>query len=265
MYAYRILQGMDLTFELYGHLLRKDGTVIGLVSQAAKGRMLKLSDRSLVYQNISILQARGCLYRGCGTNRFLVSPEGKLRLLEIFSLVVYSMKQRDSLEKDAELWHWKELEDLFNEIKTYGPFGNYRYPPDRLTATATDLQLLTPSAGPERPLGGIFLYHSPNFFITYMIPVWDGFLLIEQTATDHLNSFQTRPGNSGVASICNSSDAVSAIEREDKALTFNGASPFRVRTVLCIRSRNTAYPHRLSRVPTLPTATSDRTDNSDLN
>ncbi len=41
MYAYRALVGMDLSFELYGHLLRKDGTVIGLVSEAGKRKAYK--------------------------------------------------------------------------------------------------------------------------------------------------------------------------------------------------------------------------------
>jgi len=47
MYGYRAVQGLDVTFEVLGHLISKDGTVIGLVSKAAWGRMIKPSDAAL--------------------------------------------------------------------------------------------------------------------------------------------------------------------------------------------------------------------------
>ncbi|KAF8181079.1 hypothetical protein BJ912DRAFT_980282 [Pholiota molesta] len=170
MRAYRVLEGMDLTYEVYGHLLRGDGTVIGLVTEAAKGRMIKLSDRQLIYSAICTIQRRGCLYRGCGTNRFMISPEGKVRLLELFSLIPYSREHLRELEKDAELWHWEELAELFEEFKTHGRYGDW----------------------PERPLGGLFLYPSPNFFITYHIPLWEGFELVPWADSERVNSRQTR-------------------------------------------------------------------------
>lgn len=192
MRAYRVLEGMDLTYEVYGHLLRSDGTVIGLVTEAAKGRMIKLSDRLLIYSTISTIQGRGCLYRGCGTNRFMISPEGKVRLLEVFSLVRYPREQVRKLEKDAELWHWAELAELFEEFKTHGRYGDCRLPPDRFTTSPKNLQLIAPLPGPERPLGGLFLYPSPNFFITYHIPLWEGFELVPWADSKRVNNRQPR-------------------------------------------------------------------------
>ncbi|KAF8970678.1 hypothetical protein BDZ97DRAFT_2055199 [Flammula alnicola] len=203
MYACRILEDMDLTFEVYGHLLRKDGTVIGLVSQAGKGRMIKSSDRALIYRTISNIQSRGCLYKGCGTNRFMISPEGKVRLLELFCLTQYPQNQSDKLAKHAEVWHWKELDDLFWELKTYGPYGNFRIPPDRFTASPKDLQLIIPPPKLGRPLGGIYLYPSPNFFSTYQIPVWEDFEQI-QRERDHVRSLQLR--RRGIAVIVDDSE-----------------------------------------------------------
>lgn len=254
MYAYRALVGMDLSFELYGHLLRKDGTVIGLVTEAGKGRLINLSDRSLIYRTIANLQARGCLYRGCGTNQFMISPDGKVRLLEPFSLIPYSAKKLHKLEKDAEIWHWKELADLFNELKTYGPFGNYRFPPDRFTATPKQLQLIIPPVGPERPLGGIFLFTSSDFFHTYRIPYWEGFQLIHSRHNGRFSFNQ-------IASIAETdsdtaSDLSSNSDTGDRPLMITEGSQSRTRRGP-IRSRTVFHPYRITRVTLSPTGLSE--------
>ena len=258
MYAYRALMGMDLSFELYGHLLRKDGTVIGLVSEAGKGRLINLLDRTLIYRTIANLQNRGCLYRGCGTNQFMISADGKVRLLELFSLIPYSAKKLPKLEKDAELWHWKELGELFDELKTHGPFGNYRFPPDRFTATPKQLQLIIPPIGPERPLGGIFLYTSPNFFHTYRIPNWEGFQLIHNRHRAGRSNFNQ------IANItetcCTDSDTASEISSSsdtgDRPLMITEGLQFRMRRG-AVRSHNAFHPYRITRVTLSPAGLSE--------
>ncbi|KDR78258.1 hypothetical protein GALMADRAFT_245345 [Galerina marginata CBS 339.88] len=168
MYGYRAVQGLDVTFEIYGHLATRDGSIIGLVSEAAWGRMIRLDDRALVYKTVAKIEQRGCLYRGCYTNRFIIA-NGKVRLLELNS--VWPYKDMDCLEKDAELWHWKELDDLFAEFRDIGPYGNYHLPLLRFTTTHNDLKYVRPPPSPDRPFGG-FVFYS-EFFDFY--EPWSGY------------------------------------------------------------------------------------------
>lgn len=180
MYGYRAVQGLDVTFEVYGHLVGRDGSIMGLVSEAAWGRMIEPLDRVLVYQTIARIQRRGIIYRGCLTNRFIIA-DGKVRLIELNCITV--IQDRDLLEKEAELWHWQELEKLFLEFDRIGPYGLYRIPMRRFWWWSfEDLKYIRPLPSPERPFGGLLLY--PDFFEMYPIPLWPGYLPIEKDDLD---------------------------------------------------------------------------------
>ncbi|KAF8174868.1 hypothetical protein BJ912DRAFT_1046402 [Pholiota molesta] len=156
--------GLDLTYEVYGHLVGDDGSVIGLVTEAATGRMIGLSDMALVYNAISKIQNRGFLYRGCGTNRFMIQ-DGKIRLIELNCITPYSLSNRAQLEKDAERWHWQELQELFEKFRTNGQYGEHAIPPSRFTSSWKKIELIYPIYSPELPLGGILLRRT--FFRAY--------------------------------------------------------------------------------------------------
>ncbi|KAF9484162.1 hypothetical protein BDN70DRAFT_872860 [Pholiota conissans] len=249
MYAYKALAGIDLAFEVYGHLINKDGIVIGLVSAAAKGRTVRPSDRSLIYHTVSTIQQHGFLYRGCITNQFLITPEGKVRLLELFSLVRYPRAKWKQLEKDADIWHWRELGDLFEELKTYdGIYGNCRFPPDRLTASSKNLQLIAPPPGPERPLGGLYLYPLPNFFEIFFIPFWDGFKLAPWVDTGRDGDQHTR--RRAIAYGTGSpegTDASSEPDIDDRPLTMSEISLYRTHRGIQRRTRLVFHPYRANR------------------
>jgi hypothetical protein len=170
MQGIRAVDGMDLTYDVYGHLVRKDGTVIGLVTEAAWGRTIKTSDRALIYNTVARLQSRGCLYFAAGHNHFLIAA-GKVRLTEPSSLTFYTKGDIELLEKDAEQFHWRNLHQLFWEFEKYGPFGNYRVPQPRFTASFSNLGLVIPPPSPERPLGGMFL-HPFSYFLVMCIEPW---------------------------------------------------------------------------------------------
>lgn len=162
MIGARALDGLDLTYEVYGHLVGDDGSIIGLVTEAATGRMIGLSDMALVYNTISKIQNRGFLYRGCGTNRFMIQ-DGKVRLIELNCITPYS--DRTELEKDAERWHWQELQELFEKFRTNGQYGEHAIPPSRFTSSWRKIELICPIRSPELPLGGILLRRT--FFRAY--------------------------------------------------------------------------------------------------
>ncbi|KIM41862.1 hypothetical protein M413DRAFT_27425 [Hebeloma cylindrosporum] len=166
----RAISGMDLTYEVYGHLVRKDGTVVGLVTEAAWGRPIKSSDRALIYQTAARLQSRGWVYFGSLHNHFLIAG-GKVRLIEPSALKFYSKDDTERLYSDAERFHWWALNKLFWEFENYGPFGNVRLPQPRFTASFSNSNLVIPPPSPERPLGGMFI-HIPSYFRTMRVRPW---------------------------------------------------------------------------------------------
>lgn len=169
MVGYRIMEGMDLSFEFYGHLVGPNGELKGIVSEAAWGTCVTPDDFNRVYRAIARVQRRGLLYRGCLTNRFMMA-NNKVRLLELSAVDPRYISDRAELERLAEIWHWGELSQLFHEIKTIGPFGDFRIPFSRFTTTYEDLECLPFPPSPERPLGGIMLY--PNFFQNFQVSPW---------------------------------------------------------------------------------------------
>lgn len=192
MYGYQVVSHLDLTFEVYGHLIGKDGSVIGLVSEAAWGRMIKPSDARLVYETVAQEQGIGCLYRGCLTNRFMIAGN-KVRLIDLSCIGYYS--DREVLEDLAELWHWHELAQLFQEFKTHGPYGNHRDPPWRFRTTYKDLDFIPPlpRCRPDLPLGGIVFFR--GFFKDFGVEPWEGYEILENA-----EDLEEGPNNSAV--IC---------------------------------------------------------------
>jgi hypothetical protein len=110
--GHRLLLGLDLTFEVLGHILR-DGRVVGLMTEPAYGRLMDFRDRSLVYEAIAKLQKHGILYKECHHAPNIMISDGKVRFLQ-----TVHMRRLPPVElaKEAEYWHWKTLEDSFNEI-----------------------------------------------------------------------------------------------------------------------------------------------------
>jgi hypothetical protein len=98
MKGIRAIGEMELAYDVYGHMSRQDGTVVGLVTEAAWGQPIKSSDRALIYQTTAQLQSRGCIYFGCLANHFL----GKVRLIEPSSVHFYSKDDTERFCEEAE-------------------------------------------------------------------------------------------------------------------------------------------------------------------
>ncbi|KDR78270.1 hypothetical protein GALMADRAFT_245361 [Galerina marginata CBS 339.88] len=247
MFGYKKVQGLDVTFEVYGHLIGRDGSIIGLVSEAAWGRMIGLDDRALVYQTVARIQQSGCIYKGCYTDRFMIA-NGKVRLLELNSIWAY--EDMDRLEKDAELWHWKELDELFAEFRDIGPNGNYHYPLFRFTTTYADLKYFRPSPSPERPFGG-FVFYS-EFFDIY--EPWSGYHRLPDGDDENesiLPSSDRRivwPPNNRLLPNFDSIYDADVARREDQAtsMRLNGRSTRTSRNRVLIAATPYYHPYRRS-------------------
>lgn len=182
MYGYRLLEGLDLTFEFYGHLIGSDGEIKGIVSEAAWGRMVTTEDFTRVYKAVAKVQKRGLLYKAILTNRFMVA-NNKVRFLDLSMVDASFVSRPDELEKEAERWHWGELTQLFYEIREIGPYGNYRIPFHRFVTSQEDLQCLPFPPSPEFPLGGIMLY--PDFFRNFHVDPWPEYADIWEHSTEN--------------------------------------------------------------------------------
>ncbi len=104
------------------------GRIIGLVSEAAWGRLVRPSDKFLVYDAIRKLQSQGFIYKGCLTNRFIVA-DNKVRLVELNQIAwQYFREDPKKFQKYAQNYHWNQLKQLFEELDQIGPNGNNRLP-----------------------------------------------------------------------------------------------------------------------------------------
>ena len=150
----RITEGLDLTFEVYGHLIDGDERIIGLVSEAAWGRLVRPSDNFLVCSAIAKLQSRGLIYKGCLTNRFVVA-DNKVRLVELNQIVwQYRNEDPKQFRKYAQKYHWDQLKQLFEELNQIGPHGNNRLPLIKFMATAKNIEFLFPISSPTLRVSG---------------------------------------------------------------------------------------------------------------
>ncbi|KAG6910387.1 hypothetical protein DXG01_011102 [Tephrocybe rancida] len=115
MWAYLALQGLDLTYHVYGHLVEDDGTIVGIVQEAHVGRLMQYRDKSIVYDAFARLQQRGLIY--CGAPEFCNTHimDGKVRLTVLYTVWYFPDKQK--CKEQGALRHWKPLGNYFQELK----------------------------------------------------------------------------------------------------------------------------------------------------
>jgi len=115
MGGYRALQGLDLTYHVFGHVVDKEGTVVGLVFEAYVGRLMQFRDRALVYDAFSKVQQRGLIFFGADefTNTHILN--GKVRLTNLAS--IWHFPDEKLRKKHGEIRHWSPLESWFPALK----------------------------------------------------------------------------------------------------------------------------------------------------
>ena len=165
----------DLVYEMCGCIVGNNDSIIGLVSEAALGRKICPTDKTLIFDTIARLQRMGFLYRGCRTNRFMIQ-DNAVRLLEWNCIIPY--KNREKLDRAAEIWHWDELEYLFNELEESGGRSLLISLPLRFTTSWRDTDCMFPKTSPERPFGHIRLH--AKFLSNYFLRSEENRFLLER-------------------------------------------------------------------------------------
>jgi len=173
MYGYRTASGLDLLYGLLGHIVDKDGCVIGCVMEPSIGRSITPQDRPLVYSTIRRLQDKGILYRAILNNRFAIEGE-KLRLTAPSEIYDFNNDWKERFRRLGERYHWKELDQLFFELDNGSPYGNFSTPLfTELDLRTTQTQFCLPPS-PEYPIGGISI--PAAYFKAFNVDVWPAFL-----------------------------------------------------------------------------------------
>lgn len=102
-----------LTFPMLGHIMRR-GEVVGLLTEAAIGRGVEFSDRDAVIEAVTEMQRKGVIHRSLNPGNIFITDHG-VRFLGISSVLL--MKDDESLDEEAEKWHWEGLRRCFAELK----------------------------------------------------------------------------------------------------------------------------------------------------
>ncbi|KAF4586279.1 hypothetical protein EYR38_010554 [Pleurotus pulmonarius] len=138
MRAYRLLQGLDLTFEILAHVAR-DGQVVGVVMEPAIGRMVEHCDRAQVFEAIARVESRGLLYGSIHQSNIMISG-GKVRLTNIATTRPFTPD-----EPEEKQYHWTALRLMFDSLRGG---VNFMTPP---RTWPQQLQYIPSPLAPERP------------------------------------------------------------------------------------------------------------------
>ncbi|KAJ7938467.1 hypothetical protein B0H13DRAFT_1943177 [Mycena leptocephala] len=130
MAAYRLLMERDLEHLAYralGHVVR-NGTaeICGLMTEASHGRIVEHSDKSAVYKAIAQIERAGLLFTGIHTSNIMLTDDGQVHLLSLCALMRQPTDPSERA-KEVDLWHWKQLENVFKELE----LGPNMIPPPR--------------------------------------------------------------------------------------------------------------------------------------
>ncbi|KAJ7589448.1 hypothetical protein C8J56DRAFT_938627, partial [Mycena floridula] len=137
------IRDLDLSYEVLGHLTR-DGDVVGMVLEPAEGRMVEYRDRLKVYAAFAKLQAHNVIHAGCIGPSNIMIHKGKVRLLRLHPLRVYSDADKAEVERQAKYWHWHGLEVVFKNLLSKGAND---LAPSRLATTSMAYRTVVPAPG----------------------------------------------------------------------------------------------------------------------
>ncbi|KAG5641361.1 hypothetical protein DXG03_005389 [Asterophora parasitica] len=146
MWGYLSLQGLDLTYRVYGHVVEDDGTVVGLIYEAQVGRVMQYRDRAILYDALSRVQRRGLILCGAYEPENIHVMDGKIRLTNLASMQ-YLADER-SREEEADVRYWSRYEAWFPTVKKE---GNTTPRPAMYRQWRLNLRVL-PRFSPQRPL-----------------------------------------------------------------------------------------------------------------
>ncbi|KAJ7271072.1 hypothetical protein C8J57DRAFT_1320607 [Mycena rebaudengoi] len=155
MKGYRHLRGLDVTYEVLGHIVR-DGEIVGIMTEhAPDDRRVEYKDRAIVYAAIALVQSRG-LVISLNESTIMIH-RGKVRLLGAASVRTFAEDPRGA--GAVELYHWKALATMFEELKEHpNPL-----PPMR--CIQVDAMPFLPPPSPEKLFTDTFFYMLVHFTV----------------------------------------------------------------------------------------------------
>lgn len=115
--AYFMLRNLDLTFKVLA-LVTIEGRVTGWMWERPHGRTVQYRDRSLVYDAVAKIQRNGLLYYSMRAHNIIITDDGKVRFIYLdYSIAYFEPHELEELERRAEEYHWKALQDIFDQLK----------------------------------------------------------------------------------------------------------------------------------------------------
>ncbi len=123
--AYEMLRGLDLTFELVGHVVNSDGDTIGLLSEPAFGWPFQASDIIALSDAMFRLADRGLWWPLYVDFNLMMSLDNKVRLLT-YRTVRKFKDEEERVLRTVELQ--RDLQAIYLAYKdTYRWESSYRY------------------------------------------------------------------------------------------------------------------------------------------
>lgn len=160
MQGYQYVRGMDLTYEVLGHVMR-DGSVIGLMTEPHIGRIMQSCDRALLYDAVSRMERRRLVHMGPTTPNLIIQ-NGKVRLINLACIRHFNDDQEEDFKATAAIRHWENLEKVFSQMDP----STFYYIPNYLRDRQQKLHLLPAVPSVERPIRiEMFLQHQARPYL----------------------------------------------------------------------------------------------------
>ncbi|KAJ7630093.1 hypothetical protein DFH06DRAFT_1224873 [Mycena polygramma] len=142
MRGHRLLNGLGVTFEVLGHIVR-NGEIIGLmIEHAGDERRVEYRDRSAVYAAVAKVQSKGLIIGVHESN--ICIHRGKVRLLDAQTVKKFS--EVTDVDDAVTKFHWQALSTLFDELR------QHPNPIPLLRCIQNDAVPFVPIPSPEKPL-----------------------------------------------------------------------------------------------------------------
>jgi hypothetical protein len=139
--GFKTMQGSDLTFGVIGHV-KRDGRIVGIMTERARGRLVQAGDRSLVDQAVSKLRKNRIRFDFPDPkSSILITDDRKVRFLDPFDVKFFF---RGNGAASIQEYYQDVLDDLF---KSLGHEGNA---PIRFHESTPNMHILEKTS-PTRP------------------------------------------------------------------------------------------------------------------
>ncbi|KAJ7614980.1 hypothetical protein FB45DRAFT_1064591 [Roridomyces roridus] len=115
--ALKALRGMDVAYALIAHVFRGEKLIGTMTESSQLSRPVRATDHTAVVAAFALLERAFMVHRNVNARIIAVDEKGRVRLMYLAGLRHYGHHEREKLERDAQKYHWKAIEQLFNTFK----------------------------------------------------------------------------------------------------------------------------------------------------